>query len=255
MKLISEDEFNRLNSHDLHKPPVEVEKISYSNKQQAAEDILEDNEIPDDIKSVMYSQLLKKLIDKIDVHITKNSEHKVNSPQLEQKVNKANPHSSENNITKNYELSTEDINLLKGLPFAHRPKAEHVIKILKQRPDLITWNALGVCTINGKLEPESKLVDLLNYTLTSTKWRLLPVGINRFLAICKELNVPSSVVSSKLKHEFLRQNIKPRGKRLSSERAENQHVKTFGWQSYASEHDDEDEAFATPTDNENESVN
>ena len=65
----------------------------------------------------------------------------------------------------------------------------------------------------------------------------IPAGVNRFLQICNELNIPSSVVNSKLKHEFVRGNIKPKGNRSSSEGIKAASSTTFGWQSFVSDHD------------------
>lgn len=231
MRLISDEEYHRL-KEQLHKPPVDVEKRSFSDKQINAENLLSDGDIPDDIKTVMYSQLLRNLVNKLDIHLPKNTKDKSKTNDIEL------PRFTRQKVEK---VTASDKLLLKAIPHTYREKAEHILSALRRRSDLISWNALGKCTIYGKEEPDSNIIDLINYTITSTKWNRVPVGINRFLRICKDMNIPSSVVNSKLKHEFIRGNIEPRGSRLSAEMMKNANMNTFGWQSFVSDHEDAEE--------------
>jgi len=243
MKLISEDEYKRLKEVELQKPPTNVTKRSFSDKQYTADKILQDNDIPDDIKAVMYSQILRKLVDKLDIHLPTSKESITPKSTVTESNEKASPSSSSFD-----KLLSLDKTLLKAIPQQHRGKAEHIVMILRRRPDLISWDASGVCNFNGVEEQESNIIDLLNYTITSAKWKKVPAGINRFLKICKDLNISSSVVSAKLKHEFLRGNLKPRGNRLSSEKINSGNSSVFGWQSYANDQEDEEETFGTASD-------
>jgi hypothetical protein len=219
MRLVSEEEYNRWKKSGLHHPPVEVSRKNFSENQFRTENLITDKNLPDDIKSVLISQVVKKLMNNLETHIKSDRSEKPDSTTIA-------------SLSKNVsETHTDD--LLCGFPAAHKEKAKRIISLLRTRPDLISWEKNGVCTFNGEIEPASNIVDLLNFITTSSQWKVLPAGVNRFLSICRELNVPSSLLNSKLKEEFTKKKVRPRGKRDSAEGVGSSSATgTYGWQSF-----------------------
>jgi hypothetical protein len=111
------------------------------------------------------------------------------------------------------ELSDTDFFLISSIPDRFRLNACNLLKKLKQNKQLIRWDEnVHVTFFENEDVPGSNIVDLLNYSVRDLKWAHNPAGINRFVAVCKLLNVPSHLLSKEVKKDWYGtlDNIKPR---------------------------------------------
>jgi len=96
-----------------------------------------------------------------------------------------------------------DTNLVEKLPPKFRPNALTILSTLKPYPSMINRNKNGTVTFFGNEEVQgSSIIDLVSYILKNLKWTKDPFGVNRFLAICKLLNVPTSLLSAGIRKDW-----------------------------------------------------
>jgi len=68
--------------------------------------------------------------------------------------------------------------------------------MLKDHEDLIQWDDEGRVTFFGNdLVPESNITDLLNYAVRESGFQNAPAATNRFLAVCKLINIPTHLLA------------------------------------------------------------
>lgn len=207
MKLISETEFNRLKALDKSKVlPIVGNKKDFFSAQDEGDNLLNENNLPDDIKSQLYGNLLRSFNSKLNSILKP-------SIKEEQDVINSKP-------TANILISELDTNLLKGLPNNIRWKGTFILSVLKKYPEFIVWNSRGNCSFfKEDFLENSNIIDLLRYAVSAVKSKNVPEGINRFLFIIKLTNIPHSILSLKLRQEFEKgTTIKPRGARESTQK-------------------------------------
>jgi hypothetical protein len=101
------------------------------------------------------------------------------------------------------ELSKNDFLLISSIPDKFHLNARNLLLKLKQNKKLIRWDEGGHVTFfENEDVPGSNIVDLINYSVRDLKWANNPAGINRFLAVCKLLNVPSHLLSREVKKDW-----------------------------------------------------
>jgi len=200
MRLISEDEYNRLKSNE--KQPVFLDDSTYKNEQIPSEmtSFLDNPTIPDDIKIRMYSHIMKQATNKIDKYldVPLNVKIKKNESEItsEKEPMKLAPVSSV--------LNEHDIALADTFPGeTNKEKAKTVMELLKRHNDKISWNSTGgVRFFNQPIEPGTSIVDLISYLIRNLKKNHPPIGINRFLFICKTIHLPITLVNKELRREW-----------------------------------------------------
>lgn len=200
MKLISEAEYESLLSRSL--PPEKNEPLS---EEEIASKILNDN-ISDDIKLALFMQLSHDISEKILA--TKN---KVSPPSVLSQSAKVSTNvltqvdaNTENDDDKDSSESMEDYtNLIQRFPPKFQANAQIVVDLLAGRSDLIEWDASGKVTFFGTEKSNTNIFDLIGYLIRDLTWNTPPVGANRFLLICKKINVPVSVVRKALRSKFI----------------------------------------------------
>lgn len=188
MRLIPEQNYQKL-----------METIHYSENKNSAsilnreekEQTLLGADIPDDVKIKLYMHLISEFNSKID-DLKK-------SPSLSN-IKETKDNDAQTTSSKTYELTEQEHNLIQFIPEKFRESAEAIVKLLARHKDLITWDKQGVVTFfKNETEKDSSILDLINYLLRDLKWKSVPKGINRFLIICKKLNIPASLVRSSLR--------------------------------------------------------
>lgn len=188
MKLISEELYNSLIKDSKTR---KIQNIDYT--ESPGQSIL-NSDVPDDIKLALYMQIIKDF-------------NKNMSKIISDKVNFVNVGTSP--VKSKLDFNTEELESEDPLtdtiindffPERHRNSARYIIKILRTRPDLITWNEkFEVTFLKDDFCAGSSILDLISYLLRDLKWDLAPKGSNRFLLICKLLNVPTSLVRKALR--------------------------------------------------------
>gem|GEM_PF-6097919 len=239
MKLISVAEFDGLKAIEGQKGiPVEGEKNTFFKSQDAASELLTDLKIPDDIKTVLYSSILKNL----NKNLGKLQDSKSEIIK-EIKPNNTIDTSSvvSESYTKQLQISDSDTQLLESLPSSLRWKGKYILLLLKPHSHIIKWDELGVCSFfNEEKTLQTNIVDLIRYVLSTVKYRKPPLGLNRFLLVLKITNVPTSILNTRLRSEFVQQqNPKPKGNRESSSSVSSLWKNMFGrWENYDSSQND-----------------
>lgn len=181
--------------------PLPIEQGYVVSKSKTANEVLNDTDIPDDIKVQLYSQMTNSINKKINQMFSPISKKEKVTDKEKETVRKE-PSSTSSSPIKSYP-SQADRNLLEKLPIKFRPHALTIMNTLKPYPSLIKWNKKGTVTFFGsELVEGSNIIDLLSYVLRNLKWSKDPPGINRFLATCKLLNVPTSLLSAAIRKDW-----------------------------------------------------
>lgn len=195
MRLITDDEYAALmksNKYETSSKPTD--------KCLQAQQILHDK-TPDDVKLALYMQLMKTIQSSLE-----DGSRRIfgaASIKSENSPNENNKQSAETNheVAKAHKLGTDDI--LNNIPEKFRDRASSILEILQSHTDYIEWDNYGAVRFFGEEKAGSNITDLLNYVLRDSKWPAPPIGINRFVLICKSLNVPASFVRKDLREQFL----------------------------------------------------
>ncbi len=194
MRLIPEHKYRKLMETIHYNDNKSVTNIL--SKEEKAETILE-ADIPDDVKIRLYMNLVSEFNSKIDELKSKPSLSVKESDAI---ITDASNSTHTNPSKKSYELAEKDQNLIQFIPEKFRESAESIFKLLSEHQDLITWDKQGVVTFfKNETEKDTSILDLINFLLRDLKWKSVPKGINRFLIICKKLNIPASLVRSSLR--------------------------------------------------------
>ena len=88
-------------------------------------------------------------------------------------------------------LSVEMI--VRGIPKTMKTRAQALLKRLKEREDVVTWDDMGQVLLNGVLIPKSNISDLISDAMRSRK-HFNPVGVREFYKVLNEINIPKDLV-------------------------------------------------------------
>lgn len=168
-------------------------KQSIDSNESPGQAILNSN-VPDDIKLAMYMQILKDF----NTNVSKVLTSKISQVNVEQpNLTIITDLNIVNDQTEEY-LTDTIVN--EFFPERYQNNARFIIKILKTRLDLISWNKkLEVTFLSDDFCAGSSILDLISYIIRDLKWSIAPKGSNRFLLICKLLNVPTALVRKALR--------------------------------------------------------
>jgi hypothetical protein len=212
MRVVSEEEYVRLNKTD--KPLEQARTHFFTDKDEEASHILQNSGIPEDIRLQLYSSLMNHVSKKLKQIINKPVSVKFSLDDVSELAD-ANENSGETNLNSS-NLSDEtlgsgasDVNFNKkdtlfidSLPKTKKPLAKMLMTKLKKHKDLIKWDETGRVTFFGdEFEPETSIADLVSFAVRDLKHDSYPNGLNRFLRVCKMLNVPSSFYRTSLRKD------------------------------------------------------
>lgn len=219
MKLISEHEFDRLKTQTTK--ISDAKEHFFHEKAQDAESLLDSSTIPDDIKIQLYGSVMSAVQHQLHEILNKPVNVKLSGVNFPKKTTKTSSSSEvfrtptgsavfdeddeqDESVTTHGSLSANDLKLIETQPTNVRVKLYHVMKSLKGNEKLVHWDEKGRVTFfNDDYVPESNIVDLLNFTTRELKWDENPSGINRFLRVCKMINLPTSLLSKEAKKGWL----------------------------------------------------
>lgn len=190
MKLISEDMYNTLVKAG------QDSNTALNNSDMSAKQLL-NSDIPDDIKLALYMQLIKEFNQNVSRLLT------AQITQPSHNTSTVIPDSEEKNGIVNLSNDTgclDESVINEFFPERYRSNAKYIVKLLKTRPDLISWNTkFEVTFLSDDYCNGSSILDLISYLIRDLKWDLAPKGSNRFLLVCKLLNIPISMVRKGLR--------------------------------------------------------
>lgn len=238
MRLVEDEEYKRLLKR--HTPLSQVKEHFFRDASGRADQVLDNSEIPDDIKIQLYGSIMKSVkqqlnqiladpikvklsLDKPDAAINADSsadfsslDHfssAISSPNSTLNQSFASSKGSAtawdpdtlNEVPQSSPLNLDDIILLRNEPAnVKATKLIPLMTMLKSRPDLIKWDTNGRVTFFGtEFAPETNIIDLVNYVTRELKWSHNPAGINRMLTVCKMVNVPTTMLSKDVKQDLM----------------------------------------------------
>jgi hypothetical protein len=94
--------------------------------------------------------------------------------------------------------SLSDAEVVGHIPASMRSRATSLLKRLKARPDVISWDDSGQVNVNGKEIPESNISDLVSDAMRARK-NFNPTGSKEFFGVLSKLNVPKDVARNEEK--------------------------------------------------------
>lgn len=230
MKLISVEDYDRLNKHQKTIPTDTYNNIFLS-KDNIASDVLNTAAIPDEIRLQLYSSLM---------HTVKKTLAEILNKPLNVKIENSSPKKDSLSATKTSELPSNnfsastsedvinhdtnqspdhsvltqnDFLLISSLPSRYMLPASKIMTMLKDHEDLIQWDEEGHVTFFGNdIVPESNITDLLNYAVRESGFQNAPAATNRFLAVCKLINIPTHLLARNIGKDWYGnvQNIRKR---------------------------------------------
>lgn len=216
MRVVSEDEYSQL----LKKTnTMEHAKTHFfTDKDQEATSVF-GSLISEDIKVQLYSSLMKRVNNQLKDILDKPISVRMVSGEDKSSIGKSNtistnetpppvtPSSTESTPVgspEKFTLSESDIKMLKEFPTTQMNKAHNLLGFLKCHPEMIKWDKSGRVTFWGsEFEPDSNISDLMSYSIRDLKWTTSPNGINRFLRVCKMLNVPAALFSTVVRNDLM----------------------------------------------------
>jgi hypothetical protein len=228
MKLVSIPEYERFKVYEAQRhTPIDGNKKTFFNRQDAASELLKDDNIPDDIKTKMFSNLLNSLNAKLS-----NINEPKYVPQNDSLSVKAIDEKKNTEESHEFKLSQSDKMLLTALPISIRWRGKYLLNVLKEYPHLISWDEKGNCVFFGELTNDgTNIIDLIRFVTSSVKSSKNPIGINRFLFLLKHINIPTTILTQSLRNEFLSKPLpKPRGNRESSSSVAKLFHNIFNWE-------------------------
>ena len=91
------------------------------------------------------------------------------------------------------ETQLSDAVVVEPVPKTMRPRATALLKWLKTRPEVVTWDKAGQVKIEGETIPDSNISDLVSDAMRSRK-NFNPTGSKEFFQALSKLNVPKDLV-------------------------------------------------------------
>ena len=83
--------------------------------------------------------------------------------------------------------------VVEHIPKTMRPRAAAILKRLKERPDVITWDKTGEVKLEGENIPQSNISDLISDALRARK-NFNPTGSKEFFRVLSKINMPKDSV-------------------------------------------------------------
>ena len=85
-----------------------------------------------------------------------------------------------------------DVDVIGHLPATLFPKAATLLRRLKARPDVISWDESGQVKVDGKEIPDSNISDLVSDAMRARK-NFNPMGAQEFFRGLSKINVPKDI--------------------------------------------------------------
>ena len=87
--------------------------------------------------------------------------------------------------------------VVKLLPGTMKSKGERLLTHLKRNSDKIKWKDNGELVVQDVIVPNSNIVDLVKYTISTYKTQWEPEALDLFLSVLRSTNPPYSLVGGK----------------------------------------------------------
>ena len=183
MALVSLDMLQQWKNHSNLTPLKNQNQNQLVKTMNRMETILNDNSLPENIKSNRVSETLKDY----SVYADKIMPHRVENPPVADV------------------LKQNNNNFFDSLPKTFQNSAKHLMKELEKHPETISWNSLNnEVSIDGKMLAGSNIVDLIGDVLRNRKTVPSPLHSDTFLKLLANLNIPEELVKNRLKINKLR---------------------------------------------------
>lgn len=88
-----------------------------------------------------------------------------------------------------------DLDVIAHLPARQRPKAAVLLKRLRARPDVISWDEDGKVKVDGKEIVDSNISDLVSDAVRARK-NFNPTGAREFFRGLSKINVPKDIAGN-----------------------------------------------------------
>ena len=205
--LMKDEEYQRLRQKQVQQYNPELRIMARIDDD--IKELLSDTTIPADVKSSIFSQLQQRFKDVKDA--SKVMPKEAISTEIEQPDVEPEPIAAA--AVEEYELPppptparpapikkfSDDI--LSGVDKNKLGKAKELLKLIKENPQIIATNTKGELVLHGKVIPRSNTSDLFrslysHYAPTSSPEGA--VGHSKFIGALREINVPLSLISSKI---------------------------------------------------------
>ena len=182
-------------------PEELVIKHTVSNKRLSELDKLMikilNSDIPDQEKLTRYHEVLQTSLNLQEFNrpIVKIKENIKNPPTSKslpnQEMNKKD--SEEIELDKKEYGHYRDI-LLAAMTKSKRSKAENILTLIQQQPEVLSYNELGEISLYGRKLLDSNIIDFLNYMFHSRK---VVSHKDMFGKVVNDLNIPKSFITNK----------------------------------------------------------
>ena len=94
--------------------------------------------------------------------------------------------------------------VLQSVPKTLKPRAELLLKKLKEKQDLMNWNDRGELVYNGRVIKGSNMIDLVNDVIRNRKTSN-PEGWNYFARGLAQMNIPNEIVQNSNRRKVIQQ--------------------------------------------------
>ena len=183
-------------------PEELVVKHTVSNKRLSELDrtmmsILNSN-LPDHEKLVRYHEVLQKSLNlqqfNTPNHEKRDLSEKKDTPQgTSQDIPKGAPQGIRQEAEKKpLQVNYQDL-ILPSIPKNMREKAANVLGLIKNQPDILSWNSKGQLVVNKEEIPDSNIIDFFTHLYKSRKNISNSVVYDKVL---KELNIPMQFIGN-----------------------------------------------------------
>jgi len=157
------------------------------------------SDLPDQEKLTRYQEVLQTSLNLQEfnrpiVKIKENIENYPTSKSLsDQEIEMNKKDSEEIELDKKEYGYSRDI-ILAAMSKSKRNKAENILTLIQQQPEVLSYNELGEISLYGRKLSDSNIIDFLNYMFDSRK--VVPHK-NMFNKAVNDLNIPKSFITNK----------------------------------------------------------
>jgi hypothetical protein len=186
MILVPEDVFARFEQKQrLETSPVTT---SMMHKDDEMSKILERTDIKDAEKQKLYYTNLERYL-----NLRQQKDGQIPTVQLATSdIDKNSNNNNDGNIEP-VETELSDSIIVESIPKTARSRAAAILKRLKTRPDIISWDKSGQVSIDGADIPHSNISDLIGDAVRGRKY-FNPTGSKQFFRVLSKNNVPKDLV-------------------------------------------------------------
>ena len=181
MVLVPEDVFARFEQKQKIESSPLVRNMVNADREMS--DVLHRTDMTDSEKQKLYYTNLERYM-----NLQQQKDNEIRTVRLTT--------SDKSNVEKNpteERAPLPDSAIVDSMPKTKRQKATAILKRLKTRPDIVSWDESGHVTLDGVKVPESNISDLVSDAVRGRK-NFNPVGSKEFFNVLSKLNMPKDLV-------------------------------------------------------------